>query len=883
MRAIRRKTNYRTNPLGIDDEQIRFSWNCEGGVRQTAFLVTCYDEEGKSIWNSGKVRTEQMHCLYGGKPLESRRRIYWQVRLWDENDRCEDGTAWERVRLEELPWFEMGLLRPEDFCAKWICGPGTDKKERMPADYFKKDFRVRGKVKRARLYVCACGAYTAYVNGTRLPGVLAPGSTEYEKRIYYQTYDVGDLLRDQRPDQENCLEFHLGDGWYKGKLGYLNQTNRFGTQRKLYAQLEVTMEDGTCETVISDDRFLWCNDGPIRYADLKDGEIFDATRIPSYGRNAVPASFDRVPTASCGDPILEHETFCGKLLISPSGKKILDFGQNLAGYVKFRIRGKRGQKITLKLREVLDHGECSDRTLLRSEKEPLDILQEICFTCSGEEEVFEPEFFYSGFRYALVEGYEDLDEEQASDFQAVAVYTDLEFTGDFHCSNEKIDQFHKCTQWSLKSNFVDIPTDCPQREKSGWDGDAQVFCKTSLYMTDAAAFFRKWLRDMRDCQRKDGRVANVSPSAHRFQDKEPMSGSAGWADAAVMIPYTLWKLYGDERFITEQYDLMHGWEEYVIRAASKKTLKRLSFFPPVNRMFRPYYVPRSPYEKYVIESGMHWGEWCDPGVDYIGEQSRPKPELTTAYLHASMKMLSEMLEAVGKVQEAARCRKYAQGAKEAYRYYFVRDGKIVVPGQEARQAPMVRALALGLLEKDEAAAVAESLLQDVEKRDYTVGTGFLSTPYILPVLAEYGYVDAAYRMLENTKAPGWLAMVDGGATTVWETYEMYDQEGHPLIHSMNHYSPGAMCSFLYEYVCGIRLDGENRFAIAPMPGGTLRFAKTGYHSPYGYVESGWQKTEEGIVYHIVIPANTRANISLPGKEVFGVEAGIYDFIENNCC
>ena len=405
-----------------------------------------------------------------------------------------------------------------------------------------------------------------------------------------------------------------------------------------------------------------------------------------------------------------------------------------------------------------------------------------------------------------------------------------------------VNQFVRNTVWSLKSNFVDVPTDCPQREKSGWDGDAQLFVKTASYFSDDAAFFRKWLRDVRDCQRKDGRVANVSPSAHKFQDKEPLCGSVGWADAAVIIPYTLWKLYGDDRILYENYDLMCGWMDYVIKAAEDKFLKRMSFLPPANKMFRPYYVAKSPLEKYVIESGMHWGEWCEPDIDSMTEQIQPKPELTTAYTHYSMGLLAEMLYVMGKFEEAARCKEFSEGAKSAYNHYFVKNGKILAP----RQAPMVRALALGLLDEEDAISVAAELNQSAIARNYTVGTGFLSTPFVLGVLTKYGYADTAYKMLENTQAPGWLAMVAQGATTVWETYHCYDEDGHPMAHSMNHYSPGAVCQWLFESVAGIQVVGENRFRIAPIPGGTLTHACASFDSPYGLVESRWERQKLGL-------------------------------------
>ena len=494
----------------------------------------------------------------------------------------------------------------------------------------------------------------------------------------------------------------------------------------------------------------------------------------------------------------------------------------MAGYVQFFAEGRSGKEIRLLLGEVLDHGEFSRATLI-NEGQP-EIRQEIVFTCNGKRTHFHPEGFYSGFRYALVKG---MDEVDPADFEAIAVYSRLDFTGDFECSNEKIDHFYRNTLWSLKSNFVDIPTDCPQREKSGWDGDAQIFLPTASYMCDTAAFFRKWLRDMRDCQRKDGRVANVSPSAHRFQDREPLGGAVGWADAAVIIPYTLWKLYGDDSFITENLDLMRGWKAYVVKAAGNKTMKRLSVFPPANRIYGPHYVPRHPLEKYVIESGMHWGEWLEPDIDSMTEQRQPKPELTSAYTHYSMRLLSEMLQYIGCTEEAKSCAEFSEGAKRAYNEFFIENGHNTAP----RQAPMVRSLALGLLDGETEKKVAEDLNRSAMERDYTVGTGFLSTPYVLSVLVKYGYTDTAYRMLENTKVPGWLAMVEGGATTVWETYVEFDDDGHPLGHSMNHYSPGAVCSFLYDTVCGIRITGERTFRIAPIPGGTLGWAKAKWDSP----------------------------------------------------
>ena len=860
MKAVSLQCNYRVNPLGIDDLSPRLSWICQGGKKQSAYQITARGENGDLLWCSEKNGTDRMHAEYRGAKLKSGQRVYWSVALWDENGQPEES---------ETAWFEMGLLEPSDWTAKWIAGENTDRKERLSADCFQKRFVLGGEVKRARLYATACGVYSAMINGARLPGVLAPGCTEYDKRLYYQVYDLTGLLK-----EENELNFTVADGWFKGKLGSTNEEYVFGTQLKLLAQLVIDYADGSRETVGTDESWRWSNDGPVLYADLMDGEVYDARKTPSYSQSAVLTSYPICPTASPADGIFEQEVFAPKLLTSPGGERILDFGQNLAGYVRFRAHGEEGQQIRLRLGEALDHGEFSDMTL-QMDLPGLPVKrQEIVYTCAPGERAFQPDFFYAGFRYALVEGLDTVDPE---DFEAVAVYSALRFTGSFSCSNQKLTQFARNTLWSLRSNFVDLPTDCPQREKSGWTGDAQIFAKTACYFADPAAFYRKWLRDMRDCQDPDGRVPNVCPRIRSADGKrDVLNGAVGWADAAVILPYTLWKRYGDERFIRENLELMLGWRDYMIKAAANKSFYHLPQGMPFKNQIEPYLLGDSPYAKYIIESGMHWGEWCEPDVNGVEELMRPKAEITTAYMHYSMELLEEMLRAVGLPEEAVLCSEYAEGAKKAYCYHFVRDGKIIAP----RQAPMVRALALGLLDAETAQIVAAELNRSAVERKYTVGTGFLSTPFVLGVLTKYGYLDTAYRMLENTVAPGWLAMVEQGATTVWENYLAYDEDGHPLKQSMNHYSPGAVCVFLFDTVCGIEVSGENRFTIRPLPGGSLCYAEARYDSPYGRVCSRWERTEEGDAFQIEIPSNTEAELTLPDGRHMDLSAGSYSFPYN---
>lgn len=837
---------YLKNPVGIDLKKPLLSWNVKGNGKQTAYEVETWKNAEKD-WCSGKVFSASMRCRYEGN-VSSRDCITWKVRLYDEKDQAGEWS--------EEQSFEYGLLQPEDWSAKWICGVGTDVQERLPADYYRREFSVSKKAAKARLYATACGIYQVRLNGALLKEYcLAPGFTQYDKRLYYQTYDVTEFL-----GQNNELVFIVGDGWFKGKLGYDGDEYIYGTQTKLLAQLEITYEDGSREIIGTGSDFQWCNDGSVRENDMKDGVVIDATHQPSFGAQAVETEYAVVPTASNANPIREQEEFAPKLLNTPSGQQVLDFGQNMAGYVYFRARGQKGEKVTVQLGETLDNGEFSMDNITTIPERGKSILQTETLILSGGEDEYCPAFFYSGFRYALVQGVEKVN---PGDFRAVAVYSDIEYAGSFECSNPRVNQFVQNTIWSEKSNFIDIPTDCPQREKAGWTGDAQVFCKTAAYLADTGAFFRKWLKDVRDSQREDGRVENVAPKIAVERQSDVLNGSVGWADAAVIIPYTMWKFYGDEDYIYENYELMKGWKSYVTMLLQDKSMYQMDESHPLYAMYKNFLLPDSPHRKYVLEAGVHWGEWAEPeGVlewDQVTELTRPKQEEATAFLYYSMTLLTEMLQVMGKKEEAAECEEIARGAKEAYRYYFVEEHDIV----SKRQAKLVRPLAFGLLDEQTRRNVAKRLKQVAEEREYTIGTGFLSTPYILPVLAENGYLEDAYRVLENTKEPGWLAMVEQGATTVWENYNGYSKEGHPLKTSYNHYSPGAVCSFLFSHVAGIQLMGENAFLVKPMPGGTLKYAKAKWLSAYGEVICSWERQEGGCRYKVRIPGSCSGILRLP--------------------
>ncbi len=852
MKAIRLQTEYLSEPLGLGNPKPRFFWNVEGGVTQAAYQVIC-KRGGETVWDSGKVESSSMtHIRYRGSELHSRDIVTWTVQLWDEN-----GEAGEISESR----FELGLLEPSDWTAKWISGAyKPDTKHRYPVDCFKREFTVQN-VAKARLYATARGIYDVTVNGHRVEDfILAPGSTDYRKRIQVQTYDVTPYIN----EENNTLELRLADGWFRGSIAAYGVTCVFGTQTSVLAQLELTMTDGSICTIATDERWAWSNDGPVRFADLKDGEIYDATMKPSYQGRAivVPAPKKVLLCASDNVAPVEKERFTPR----PLPGNVLDFGQVIAGYLSFRIKGRPGQQIHIVCSEYYDeenqkvirNAVCkrpangwTQMRIMKSLmggtfKNAVDTpLQEIRFTCSGGTDVYKTSFAVFGFRYAQIFSDAEIRLENCA---AIAVYSDMEQTGDFTCSDERINQLVKNTRWSMKGNFLDVPTDCPTRERLGWTGDAQVFFHTGAYFMNTAPFFAKWIRDMEDAQYKPGLVYAVLPYNGVDVMYKATGTSVGWADAIYLIPYRYYKRFGDKEVLRHCYPMMKGYADYLLSRIEKD----------------------GHYEK-----GVHLGEWLEPVEfrDKVGGNVK-HPEECTAYLYLAMSTIAKIADALGEPSEAYK--EAAARAKAAYPAYAELDTD--------RQAKLVRPLALGLLDGDEKKRAQKRLVQAAENYGYRVATGFLSTPFILSVLTKAGESETAYKVLENTEKPGWLFEVTQGATTIWETWEGYTGSGaleHGDAGSLNHYSPGAVCQWLFDTCAGIRADGENRFVIAPVPGGTLTHAEASYRSPYGEVKSRWEKTADGVKYIITIPANCTAKIRLPKAKEISATAGTYEYdVEN---
>lgn len=849
MYAVNTKCEYLINPVGIDIKNPRLMWNCEGGIKQSAYRIVA-SSEGQAVWDSGKVQSDKMYAKYP-MPPKSRQRIDWEITLFDEN-----GNEGEKVSS----FFEYGLIKAQDWEAKWITGDyNPSPKKRYPVDCFKKIFEATDTVK-ARLYITSCGLYEAKVNGQKAGNfALAPGYTDYNKRVQYQTYDVTDLIK----NGENAITVELADGWYRGSCGAWGLKNQFGKETKLLFQLELVGADGKITKVCTDNSWRWSNDSEIRFADNKDGEVVEAYRTPSYSGYAKVTSHSVTPTSSNNVSVTEHEKISVKEVITtPSGKTVLDFGQNIAGYISFSLNAKKGENIFLRFGEMLDSdGEFTQKNIQCANKSGTKItpLQQIKYACRDGINEYKTKFAVFGFRYVLIE----TDAKwQPCDFCAIAVYSDMRRTGFFESSNELLNKFFDCTVWSTKGNSLDVPTDCPTRERHGWSGDAQIFCGTASYLFEFAPFAEKYLNDMYDWQKKNGKLPQIAPYGGVDFYMSSLNGSVGWSDAGVIIPYKLWKRYGDRSIIEKYYAGMKKYAAFMIKRIGKKII-----------LSKPLHLKHGE-RKYAVNYGQSYGEWAEPKDVWPTiwtDMVLPHPEVSTAYTSYVMELMCEIAEELGEKDDASVYRKYAEETKKSYRAIRKKEEFSL---DTDRQAMLVRPLYFGLLDEDGEKYAKERLVKALDSYGWRLGTGFLSTPLILDVLTEIN-PEYAYRLLENEEMPGWLFMPKAGATTVWESWEGTEAQGG--IASLNHYSKGAVCEWLFSSMCGINIAGENKFTISPLPGGNFAYAKAEYESVYGKVVSGWEKTDNGYSYFVSVPANTTADIILPSGARTTVTAGEYRF------
>ncbi|MBO4366688.1 MAG: family 78 glycoside hydrolase catalytic domain [Clostridia bacterium] len=853
MKAIHLRTGYLKDPVGIDLAHPVLTWHADGGKKQTAYSVR-FSVNGQPETETGKTESSSMRYVYP-EPLCSRDRVEWSVVLWDEN-----GTPGE---VSEKAFFEAGLLDKRDWSALWIRGDyKASRKKRYPVDGFRKTFETKD-VKKARLYISALGLYEARLNGQKVgSAVLAPGSTDPRVRVQVDAYDVTDLLSEGK----NELTVLLADGWYRGSIGAKGSTCVFGTETKLIAQLEITNGKGERQMIGTDRTWAWSNDGALRFADLKDGETVDGRMSFTFGGHAVESAYDGLMTCSNNTRVVEiGESMPVSVRQTATGKTTLTYPHNAAGYLSFTVNAHDGDRIRIVLGELLDeNGDVTLKNVQCVRKGKKTPLQEIVFICREGVNTYRSRFFYGGFRYATVETDAGVQPDYAL-FRQVSIGTELEETASFSCSNDLINTFCLNTVRSLRANSVDIPTDCPTRERMGWTGDSQVIFNTASTLFAYGAFARKHVRDNFDRQDKNGRLPQIAPYSAEDWFMDVMNGSVGWADAGVLIPYRMYLKYGDAGILKEHYDGMVRYAEFMIRRCGRPKGLYAVYAKPL-RLSKEN-------RKYGVNSGQSYGEWAEPAdvkafawTDF----AEPHPEESMAYTSYVLSLMADISELVGRPEDKARFLEYAEGVKRAYRELVTKPEHTL---DTDRQAKLVRPLYMGLLTGEQTAYAKKRLIRALDAYGWRLGTGFLSTPFILDVLTDISPA-YAYRLLENEEMPGWLYMAKHDTGTIWESWEGPNAQSG--IASLNHYSKGAMVEWLFSGMLGIRVAGENRFLLKPVPGGHVTRAEGSYESIYGVIRSSWEKTDGKIRYRFEIPANTTAELILNGERRL-LESGIHAF------
>ena len=832
------------NPLGIPSAQLRFSWLIDSDIKdvhQQKYHIEVSDSSG-IVWDSGVVDSEQsIFVKYAGTPIRHTTRYTWRVKVCVS----EVWSDWS-----EYAWFETA---PEKWQAPFI--EADDKPEESCVKTFKKEITVKNKLRSARIYATALGLYEIKLNGKPITdNCFNPGWSAYNFRLLYQTYDVTDML----DDGTNVLTAEIAPGWYKGDFGFQQSRGGYGEKVAFSAHIVLNYEDGKHESFLTDGSWQFAG-SPIVYTEIYHGETYDArkecaqTWQPATISNR-QVNFNIEPFD--GVPVRRKEFFTpAKYFTTPNGERVLDFGQNIAGRVRLKVSGKSGDKVQIRHAEVLDsegnfytenlrHAKCTDVYILKGEGE----------------ETYEPHFTFHGFRYVCVDEYPG--EIDPQNFTAIAIYSDMESIGSFSCSNDLINKLHSNIQWGLKGNFLDIPTDCPQRdERLGWTGDAQVFIHAASYLHNVLPFFRKWLQDLALDQKPDGGVPFVIPDI--LGNLEPDSNntsaakhsSCGWGDAAVIIPWALYTYYGDKQVLEDSYLSMKGWVEYI----------------------------RSQAVDNLWNSGFHFADWVALDAkegSYFG--ATPTDLCATAYYAYSTELLAKTAEVLGNSEDAREYTLLHKNIVSAYQAeFFTGNGRLAAKTQTGH----ILSLMFGLTPEKFLKRTVETLVNLIDENGGHLVTGFLGTPYFLHTLSQNGKLQEAYALLQREEYPSWLFQVKMGATTVWEHLDGIKEDGSmwsPDMNSFNHYAYGAVGDWLYQVVAGITplKPGFKQISIAPQYGGTLTSVEAKLNTPYGLVSSGWELKGDEFFLKTTIPPNTTAQIRLPDGKTHTVGSGEHSYVCN---
>ncbi len=871
---------YRTNPLGIDIMRPRLSWQMQTdrqGARQIAYHIQAGSSvEGlgvSDLWDSGKIDSDQsVYVTYGGPRLGSRQRVYWTATVWDETGQANQSDP---------TWLEMGLLKRTDWKGKWIGatligGPRST----IPAPYLRKAFILPEGVKSARLYVTALGLYECSINGQSVSDdVLNPGWTDYRKRVRYKVYDVTNLLH----NGENVLGAILGDGWAVGHVGWYNR-QRYVDRPRLLAELEITTANSD-QITITTDRTWKHQVGPLLENDLLMGEAYDARlEMPGWDqpdfddKRWLPVVlFDNPGTAlvATNGPTVRRINEL-KPISDPVDKgnfdrkhSIFDLGQNMVGCIRFKGTAPAGTTAVFHFAEVLNPDGSLYLDNLRSARAT------DCYTFKGTgEEVWEPKFTFHGFRYVEVSGY--TGKANRDTITGIVLHSDMLPTGDFQCSDPLLNQLQHNIVWGQKSNFVDVPTDCPQRdERLGWTGDIQVFCRTAAFNMDIAGFMTKWMQDVADAQDEQGSVPPVVPNA--LPDMK--DGGPAWADAAIICPWTIYLCYGDKRVLENSYEVMSKFMSFLINTS-------------------PGYVRCVP----DYEGWPGYGDWLSINAN------TPRDLIGTAFLAYDANLMAQIATVLGKTREAAKYRKLFVDVKKVFQDRYMSGNMqpvtVVLPSAVRQrvddadaisrgnlkavdygpvvskvfntdvfmptQTAYVLALHFNLLPDELRSVAAAELVADIDRRNVHLSTGFVGAPYLPHVLSNNGRLDTAYALLDQKIWPSWLYSVTQGATTIWERWDGWTEETgfqDPGMNSFNHYAYGSIGAWLYAIIGGIDLDpakpGYKHIVMHPQPGSGLTSASAELRSIYGLIRNSWTLSDSVFEWQITVPANTTATVYVP--------------------
>ena len=843
------RCEYLENPLGIDVARPRFNWKLKSPIRgqkQTAYRIlaaSSRDKLAKNIgdrWDTGQVKSDQStQIAYAGQPLESRMRCFWKVMVWDKDGEpspWSEPAMWSMGLLNETDWRATWIgydatPRPEDIARMPVPGPkGKGKfKQYLPSPHLRRDFNISKSIAHASLYVTAQGHVEMHVNGKRVGNeYFTPGWTDYRKRIYYRSYDVTAMLH----QGVTAMGAILGDGWFRGNISILDQ-NQYGDTLRLLSQLHIDYEDGSSQIIASDPSWK-TSFGPIILSDMFEGETYDARKeMPGWGR----PGFDdtRWATVDTGTPIKAliqaypgvpvrpvQEMSTVKLSEPKPKTYVFDLGQNFSGWARLKVKGAAGDKVHMQFAEMLNPDGTVYTANLRSARAADNYILK-----GGGEEVWEPHFTFHGFRYVEVTG---LRKKPAPDtITGVVIQSDSAMTSSFACSNPMLNQLYSNIIWGQRSNYLEVPTDCPQRdERLGWTGDTQVFVRTGTYNQDIGAFFTKWNIDLMDTQNQAGTFGQQAPVFHGH-------GSPAWADAGVICPWTIYKVYGDVRMVETHYDAMARFIDYC----------------------------RS---KGLCGPGGGFGDWLA-----IGSKT-PKELISAAYFGYTTSLMAEIAGVLGKHEDAEKYEVLFKEICTNFQKTFVKaDGKIT----DESQTSYCLALHFKLLTNEQRKQAAVHLVDRIKAKDYHLSVGFVGASILLPTLTEIGRSDLAYRLIQNKTYPSWGYSVEQGATTIWERWNSYTKKdgfGDVGMNSFNHYAYGACGEWMFRSMLGIDTDGAGfkQILMKPELGQGITWARGHYDSIHGRIRSDWKLDQTAFHWNVTVPPNTTATLHVPAGKLTGI-------------